>query len=168
MDLRSQLAHVLKGRICWVGIGNPDYGDDVFGLKLAEVIQSIGVSNVVIAGNTPERWVETISHERFDHVVFLDAVEFGGESGSVVFLNSHEIETKFPQVSTHKISLGMLAKLIEVNGTTKVWLLGVQPQSMKTAEGMSNRVKITLDILKDVIGEVLGAAALEKAGELSK
>ena len=157
-DLRQQLQQCFKGRVCLMGLGNVLYGDDGFGVRLAEELKSeirspksegnpksegrsedpgsscsdFGLwRHVIVAGTTPERVIGRVADESFDHVIFLDAVEFGGAPGSVVFLNSGEMTARFPQISTHKISLGLLTKWAEVNGKTKAWLLGVQPESRK-------------------------------------
>jgi hydrogenase 3 maturation protease len=87
-------------------------------------------------------------------VIFLDAVDFGGSPGATIFLNAGQIAVRFPQISTHKISLGLLAKSIEANGTTKAWLLGVQPQSLKPGESLSPAVQGTLELLRELLIEV--------------
>ena len=46
-------------------------------------------------------------------------MEFGSAPGSVVLLDSDEMAARFPQISTHKISLGLLSKQIEANGQTQ-------------------------------------------------
>ena len=65
--------------------------------------------DVIVAGTAPDRYVGRVADDGFDHVVFLDAVDFGGAPGSAVFLSANEIAGRFPQISTHKISLGALA-----------------------------------------------------------
>jgi hydrogenase 3 maturation protease len=98
----------------------------------------------------------------FDHVIFLDAVEFGGAPGSVVLLDSEEMAARFPQVSTHKLSLGLLARQIETNGQAKAWLLGVQPESLRQGEQLSPTVKATLQLLLELMTDVslVGRAVL--------
>jgi hydrogenase maturation protease len=88
-------------------------------------------------------------------VLFVDAVEMGALPGAAVFLESHEMVTRYPQISTHKISLGILARLIERNGRTRVFLLGVQPESVPITADLSIPVKTTLAILQDLLAEVL-------------
>ena len=148
-DLRHQLESSLQGRVGFIGLGNLDYGDDGFGVCLAEELIAEGVPDVIIAGTAPDRWIGQAG--RSDHVVFLDAVEFGGEPGSVVFLDCAQIATRFPQISTHKISLGLLAQWAESNGTTKAWLLGVQPQSLKPAPQLTPALQKTLEALCDLL-----------------
>ncbi len=255
VDLREQLSHCLQGRICLMGIGNPDCGDDGFGVRLAkelgrdlslnsaegdgflpfpsysyqspltgvppnqsgtsslintglqpggqspaeagkpfqrfissgEAVKTAGVAvdrtvtglkpgvnerygpvgqealrsaptgnvEVIIAGNAPERFIGRCRDEAYDHVVFLDAVDFRGVPGSVVFLDSDEMAARFPQVSTHKISLGSMAKWIESNGSTRVWLLGVQPASLARGPRLSEPVQRTFELLAQVCGQLL-------------
>lgn len=149
-DLREQMRTCLQGRVCLMGLGNVDYGDDGFGVRLAEGLIAAGVADVIVAGTSPDRWIGRLADPGFDHIVFLDAVEFGGKAGSVVLLDSGEMAARFPQVSTHKISLGVLARWAEVNGTTKAWLLGVQPESLKPGRQLGSTLQKTLDILSEL------------------
>ena len=150
-NLREQLEHCFQGRVCLMGLGNVDYGDDGLGVRLAETLAADGLPEVVVAGTTPERFIGRVANAGYDHVIFLDAVEFGGTSGSVVFLDSEGMAARFPQVSTHKISLGVLAKWVEANGTTKAWLLGVQPESLKAGVGLTPTIQTTLEMLADLL-----------------
>lgn len=156
-DLCQQLESVLRGRVAIVGVGNTDYGDDGFGVRLAEQLASSGLAGVIVAGNTPERFIGRIADEGFDTVLFLDAVEFGAAPGSAVLLDSDEMAAKFPQLSTHKISLGLLSTWVESNGTTKAWLLGVQPESLKAAVGLTNTMQTTLDVLTELLSGLMSA-----------
>lgn len=153
-DLREQLRDRLRDRVCFLGLGNTDYGDDGFGVRLAEELIHAGVGEVVVGGTAPERWIGRITTGGFDHLIFLDAVEFGGAPGSVVFLNSQEIATRFPQISTHKISLEVLAGLAEEGGTTRAWLLGVQPEGLRMGEQLTPTVNTTLSLLRDLLLEI--------------
>ncbi len=178
LDLRVQLQQLLQGRVCLMGLGNVDYGDDGFGARLAEELKSevrspksevrkksegrreapsgshsdFGLqSRVIIVGTAPERHLGRVADEGFDHLVFLDAVEFGGAPGSVILLNSDEMAARFPQISTHKLSLGLLAKQAEANGRTKAWLLGVQPGSLKLGQSLSPTIQATLELLLELL-----------------
>ena len=153
-DLRQQLAELLQGRVCLMGLGNVDSGDDGFGIRLAERLLEGGMPEVVIAGTTPENHVGRVADQGFDRLIFLDAVEFGASPGSVALLNAREICARYPQISTHRISLGVLAKWIRATSRTKVWLLGVQPQSIKQGETITATVSATLDLLRTLLLEL--------------
>jgi len=154
-NLREQLRQCLTGSFCLMGIGNPDYGDDGFGVLLAEELEEAGIPGVIIAGANPERYIGKVTDDGCDSLLFLDAVDFGGAPGSVIFLNSGEIAARFPQVSTHKISLGLMAKLAEETGRTKAFLLGVQPESLQATEQLTPTVQATLELLSGLFDELL-------------
>jgi len=199
-DLREQLQQCFQGRVCLLGLGNVEYGDDGFGVRLAEELEkaetrrpkaegnpnsegrgrrpgsgqsdfgfrpSFGLrpsgfgfqGGVIVAGTEPERFTCRISAEGCDHVIFLDAVEYGGTPGSVVLLNSDEMATRFPQISTHKLSLGLLARQVEAARRTKAWLLGVQPESLKPAGVLSPTVQATLELLFELLRSCLESSS---------
>ena len=63
-DLRGQLQQTLRGRVCLMGLGNTDYGDDGFGVRLAKAVERAGERGefpfapcVIIAGTTPEHFI---------------------------------------------------------------------------------------------------------------
>ncbi len=116
-------------------------------------------SHVIVAGTTPERLIGRVTEADFDHVVFLDAVEFGGAPGSVVLLNSGEMAARFPQISTHKLSLGLLARQVEARGRTKAWLLGLQPASVKPGEELTLIVQATLELLLEIVRDCLARSS---------
>jgi hydrogenase 3 maturation protease len=151
-DLRQQLQSFVGSRVCFMGLGSLGGGDDGFGVRLAEALTRAGVPDAIIAGTAPEQLVGRCLDKGFDHLVFLDAVDFGGAAGSVVLLNSQEMAARFPQVSTHRLSLGLLAKYAETGGKLRVWLLGAQPGSLKPSPALSPAVQTTLGILAELIG----------------
>lgn len=175
LDLCDQLAVLARGRVCLMGLGNEDYGDDGLGVVLArEFARTFSASSeggpdtapsfaagaavtnapvVIIAGTAPERCLSRFSDREFDHVVFFDAVEFGGEPGSAILLEGEAIAARFPQISTHKLSLGLLARWVESRGA-KAWLLGVQPASLRPTRTISSSVQATLAILNGLLAEV--------------
>ena len=157
--LREQIQSSLCGRVCFIGLGNPDGGDDGFGVQLAEALARAGAPHVVLGGTAPELLVVRCADQGFDHLVFLDAADFGAAPGSVVFLNSQQMAARFPQISTHRLSLGMLAKCVESGGTTRAWLLGAQPASLQPAPALSPALQTTLAILAELIGDILNANA---------
>lgn len=173
-DLHDRLRQILQGRACLVGVGNVDLGDDGLGVRLAESLMAGPRSDspaaggfarsrfgfeLLNAGTTPERWLSPLAGGGFDHVVFLDAVEFGGRPGAVVLLDAGQLAARFPQVSTHKLALGLLAGWLQRCGGTRVWLLGVQPAMLRAGEGLSEPVQRTLDLLRQLIAGVSGEAA---------
>jgi hydrogenase maturation protease len=148
-----EVLRALEGPVCWVGLGNADLGDDGVGVRLAEALAR-GGARAVVAGLAPERWIETLTGGGFARVVFLDAVEFAGEPGAVVWMEAGDLAARYPQVSTHRLSLGMLARMLEDRGV-RVSLLGVKPLSLKPGAGLSEPVRRTLELLAGMLTDAL-------------
>ena len=164
-DLREQLQQCFQGHVCLMGLGNVDHGDDGFGVRLVEALAeadgrsadtcpSDGAPEYVVAGTAPERFVGGAAGAGCNHLIFVDAVDFGGVPGSAILLDSEQMSARYPQISTHKISLGLLAKWAEANGTTKAWLLGVQPESLRPGGELTPTVKATLELLRELVQNV--------------
>ena len=100
-NLREQVEHTLHGRVCLMGIGNGGYADDGFGLHLAQALVNAGVPDVIVAGSSPERYLGMVEDMKPDQLVFLDAVDFGAEPGSVVLhglsADRNPVSRKFPR-----------------------------------------------------------------------
>jgi hydrogenase maturation protease len=153
-NLHETLKEVLKGRTAFVGIGNVDFCDDGSGVRLAEALADSGLPDVLIARTVPENYVTTLAQGGYENVVLMDVVSTGAEPGSVVFLDSAEVKIRFPQISTHKLSLATLTQLIESESPARVWLLGIQPQSVKQGSGLSKIVETTLKFLKIILLDI--------------
>lgn len=158
-NLRDDLERCLRGRVCVVGVGNPDRGDDGFGLRLAEALRDLGCPDVILAERTPERWMGRLTRSGFQTVLFLDAVDMGAAPGSAALLEAAEIVARYPQISTHKLCLGTLARLIEADGQTHALVLGVQPVAVHQVGDLSERVQTSLQILRDLLAEILSVHA---------
>jgi hydrogenase maturation protease len=154
-DLRQQLAEILRNRAAVAGVGNPDFGDDGAGVWLAEALPTAGCRDVFVAGTTPEQLAPQLARRGFKRILFLDAVDFGGRPGEVIMLDGREIQSRFPQVSTHKISLGTVARMIEQEYGAGVWLLGIQPKSLHPGRA-SEVVQKTVRLLAEMLREILG------------
>jgi hydrogenase maturation protease len=203
LELRTQLQQCFQGRVCLMGLGNVDGGDDGFGVRLAEALTGLAPETsdapseregfslcssprpsppeeeseehrareldfrVLVAGTTPERFIGRVTEAGFDHLIFLDAVEFSGAPGAVAFLNAEEMTSRFPQVSTHKLSLGLLAKWVESGGKTKVWLLGAQPESLRPGAALSPSAQGALELLTQLLHGVFSPShpREERVGE---
>jgi len=126
----ENLSEILIGRTAFLGMGNVDRGDDGAGMALAQKLLESGISNVFLGGTNPEKNLPSIRDGGYDTVFLLDAAHMGAEPGSIAILDAREIQSTFPVVSTHKISAGMLARLITEGNRTSVWLIGIQPETI--------------------------------------
>jgi hydrogenase 3 maturation protease len=123
-------------------------------------------TSILLAANDPERVLPQIVDGQFDHVVFIEAVDFGGRPGAVTVLRSEEILTRFIRTGPQTLPLGPLAERIESNGHTKTWVLGVQPASLRQDRPLSQSVQTTFQALVRLISQATGLAPLMECRSL--
>ncbi len=143
------------GRVCVVGVGNSQRADDGAGVFIAQTLQAAGLEDVIVADTTPERWMTTLTAGAYDTLLFVDAVSVPAEPGAAVLMDAAEIQSQFPQVSTHRISLGTLARLVASESGARVFLLGVRPGSLGQQPGLSPAVEKTARCLAEILAEAL-------------
>lgn len=156
LDLGQRLDSLTGATVLWLGLGNPDGGDDAVGLRLAERLEAMQVPGVAFAGLHPEQWISRIEIPRGAHLVFLDAADFGAPPGAVAFLSADEMQTRFPQISTHRIALSTLARLVLTRGAAQAWLLGIQPASLRPGQELSPVVEFTASLLTRLLVQRFG------------
>ncbi|HTT69722.1 MAG TPA: hydrogenase maturation protease [Anaeromyxobacteraceae bacterium] len=149
----KDLLDLSRGRTCFIGLGQEGHGDDGFGPRLAtalaERVSACGRSEgprVECAGLAPERHLGALVEEGFEQVVFLDAVDFAGAPGDVLLADAARMLALYPQVSTHRLSLGLLARYLASRGV-QAFLLGVQPSSLAPGRELSPEVAGALEAL---------------------
>jgi hydrogenase maturation protease len=155
-DINETLREILTGSVAFLGIGNSDRGDDGAGIALALLLKQAGVPHVFEGGKEPERLVPLLRDGAFDTVVFLDAVEAGLEPGAAVILDREQMRDRFPQVSTHKLSLASLAGLVAEAAARRIWLIGIQAGSIDLgAAGLEQPVGVVVRALAQGIAGVV-------------
>ena len=120
------------GRVCFMGLGNPDYGDDGFGVRLAEELIKAGIPDVVIAGTAPEqRLGEDRGTGASTTWCFSTRLILRRRPDRWFVMDAREIAVRFPaDFDSQDLTFGS-GEMVEANGRPKVWLLGVQPGSVK-------------------------------------
>jgi len=159
-DLLTQLK-AFRGRRLWLlGVGNPERGDDGFGVKLAEALRERlggedGPVRALDVGTSPERWVGRAVSQGCEELVLADAVDFGGSPGDLFLAQASELPARATGAATHRVPLSLLARYAEGLGA-RAWLLGVQPGSLDPGAALSPEVKGTLESLAGILGLALG------------
>lgn len=130
-------------RLLVVGVGNPSRGDDAAGLMLGRgVAEALGAA--YLAGeDVPEHYTDQMRTGPAIQVLFVDAVDMGMLPGHIALLRVEDIDDT--SVSTHKVSLAVLARLIEAMSGKQVRLLGIQPQSLGWGHEMSEPVRAAVE-----------------------
>jgi hydrogenase maturation protease len=137
-----------------IGIGNPLRKDDGIGIvlleKLVEIKDDLPDDIEYIDGGTGGM---NLLHlfARFDIVVFIDAVNFGGEIAESKFFNSEDVISKNIQIkiSTHGSDILKIIQLSKELGENpdEIFIFGVQPQDMTPGTRLSHEIQENIDLL---------------------
>jgi len=152
MDLNKLFKSCRK--IAMVGVGNEDKGDDGAGVEIVRRLQEkIESPNLLLieAGKVPENFTKEIKEFEPVITVLIDAADFGGRPGEVIFAPPDSI--RGAAFSTHTLPLSVLADYIQRESGSKVFLLGIQPKQTKLGEKLSAEVESTVSELAEKIAE---------------
>ncbi len=157
-DIRERLEELIADRkIVLMGVGNEVRGDDAFGVMLGERIEHRIEPTVFVTHDLPEDYAVKAADLKPDVVLVLDAIDFHGEPGEVHLVAAKDVPPT-PGV-THRPSLEMMARFIELDAGAETWVLGVQPRmdALGVGDEMSEPVARALDELEELLVELLSA-----------
>jgi len=130
----------LKKPILIVGIGNPLMGDDGAGAYLVDLMTAQKKRTASI--NTlevPENYMGPMVKSGAATILLVDAADMGEKPGTVKLYPSDKIEET--GVSTHSISIGLIAQTLKSETGADVMLLGIQPKMVTLVEGLTEEVQ---------------------------
>lgn len=158
--LRAELTDLIHGRsVVLMGVGNELRGDDAFGVTLAERIEDDVSVAVFVCHDLPEDYAVKAADLKPDAVIVLDAADFGGEPGDARLIRAEDIPPT-PGV-THRPSLEMMARFLELDAGAATWVLGAQPDMERVGLGatMSEQIARVIDDLAELLLDLLGPTA---------
>lgn len=151
----TNLSDILKGKVVFVGIGNPLRGDDGFGPRLIEELKGRIGEVCIDVGSAPESFTGKIVKGKPDTILLIDAVHLGLNPGDYSILKKEEIlKSGF---STHDISPNLFIEYLENQSGAQIYLLGVQPADISFGAEMSEPVKVAVVKLAEDLREALNA-----------
>lgn len=112
-----------------LGLGNPVLSDDSVGLRVVEALQSRELEGVDVRECFSDLDIfEGLAS--YDHVIFVDAVESGGEPGTVYEVSLSEIG---PKLSTHNFDLNLIKYIESMEGSgPQITVLAVEVKDIQT------------------------------------
>lgn len=142
-----------------LGVGNPLFGDDGFGIEVVRRLRERGeiASVEILDGGTAGIYLLPELEDR-DHVVLVDAVNFGGAPGEIIRLRNDEIPRALGlKLSEHQVTVKEVLALLELLDSRPgdVLLIGVQPAQLRFAEPLTGAVEAAIDrVCEMVVAEV--------------
>ena len=145
----TKLENRLQGKVSIVGIGNRLRGDDGVGPEIIKRVENPLPSLLLFdVGEVPENYLGKIVKQKPDAIVFIDAVDFDAPPGTIKVIETDDIRNE--SLSTHNVSLNLVAEYLQRETSADIFLLGIQPEttefgreiSLPVREGLEKVVKM--------------------------
>ena len=159
----EDLSEIIKTskKIVFCGIGNSLRGDDAFGIIVARRLEkNIHTRDILVldCGETPEMFLDKIAGFNPDTIIFIDAVDFGGNHGDLIITDPHS--TLGNTLSTHNLPLKLLwLYLKERLGNANMYLIGVQPAETSLGSKPSRKIVERAFRLSDYLSSLLSSGS---------
>lgn len=154
--LKSDIAKRIKGKTAIVAIGNILRGDDGLGTKLIELLKARNLAaSLFDCGTAPENYIFPILSTSCDTVILIDAADLKASPGTISVLDLEKISNV--SFSTHSPSPRLFTDLLNTGKEDmNIFVICIQPKSTLLGDSVSGEVMVSLNMLSDVFGEVLG------------
>lgn len=137
------------GTTLYIGIGNRLRGDDYAGLFVSEQINACGNISVLLAGDNPEDAYDEALKLKPAKAVFIDAAEMGLPAGTLQVLYEDTLSER--SMTTHKMPVPLISRLIREETGADVVILGIQPACVDFNAPMTESVKFSCETAARII-----------------
>ena len=148
-SLLAELQKVLVGRVCIVGVGNRQRGDDGAGCLLIDLIANRVGAICLDAGVAPENFLEKVARAEPDTVLIVDAGRFGGCPGEMRVFKETDVGPG--GLSTHALSLQMACEYIRARTQAHTYVVAVEPTGSKLGGSICPAVEEAMIRLAEVL-----------------
>ena len=138
-DLQEFILKAEQQLLLFVGIGNVLRKDDGVGVYISRKIRETERISVLTVEVSIENYIGKINRINPEILILIDCLDLGQPPGTCRLLSLDKIVDQ--TFNTHNISLNRLGDFFRM----KVWVLGIQPQSVDFGEHLSEPVKETAD-----------------------
>ena len=128
-----------------LGVGNPLFGDDGFGIEVVRRLQQLvnrGDVDIIDGGTAGIYLIPLLENRR--RVILVDAVDFKGVPGQILQAWDDEIPRRIGvRLSEHQVNLHEILALLDLLSAQPqtLELIGVQPRHFRFGEGLSPEVE---------------------------
>lgn len=159
-DSMDAVGRELRGRLTGkrfgiVGIGNAVRGDDGAGCLLVERLQGRLDVPLVDCGEVPENYGGWVERRGLEAVVYVDAIDFGGEPGEVRIVPLTRLMES--ATTTHTLSLHYVIRFLEEEWSGDAVLVGIQPASWGIGDPLCEEVAAGVRRLEEILLDIGGA-----------
>ncbi len=155
-QLSEQLERWRGSTVVILGIGNTLKGDDGAGPLLCEQLAGRVSSQVIDTGTVPENYIQPIVTTRPDHLIIVDAVDFGAAPGTVRLFQPQDINSV--AFSTHALSPRLFLDVLRRETGADICLIGIQPGHTELGQPVCPAVQESVRMLADLMAGIFPRA----------
>jgi len=100
---------------------------------------------LIDAGEVPENYTGAVTKAKPDTVIIIDAADFSGRPGEIKLFKAEEISGA--GLATHSMSLNIFAAYLKQETGAEVFLLAIQPKTIKAGSRLSGEVRSSISNL---------------------
>jgi len=100
---------------------------------------------LIDAGEVPENYTGAVTKAKPDTVIIIDAADFSGRPGEIKLFKAEEISGA--GLATHSMSLNIFAAYLKQETGAEVFLLAIQPKTIKAGSRLSREVRSSISNL---------------------
>ena len=157
----AELKERLYGRVILLGVGNEQRSDDAVGSLIAKTLNNTNNFFSIDCGDIPENYTGPVREYQPDTILFIDAVDFGGQPGEVIFLEPEALEDN--RFNTHRPSLRLVMEYLKIETGSEISFIGIQPGTIVPGSGLTPAVEDTKNFVITAITEFLDMMSDEDA-----
>jgi hydrogenase 3 maturation protease len=150
--LPALLSRTRGKRLVLVGVGNALRGDDALGCALVDRLEGRTRATLIDAGDVPENYLDVVEAARPEVIVIIDAVALGACPGDVALIEIEQLAGV--RVTTHNTSLALVAQALKARTHSDVFILAIQPGTIRLGASLSPEVRATLQALDTLLQEL--------------
>ncbi|MGD9518109.1 MAG: hydrogenase maturation protease [Armatimonadota bacterium] len=155
----------MADRIVVLGVGNELRSDDAVGVIVARRIADLSpMENVTVVEGHTGGLNLLFDLEEADWAIIVDALDLGTQPGTVAVFEADEADVRVVEraASLHHVSLADVLELARLSGlTTRVTIVGVQPDSTLPGDRLSDAVANRVDELVDIVWRLITQTAAQ-------
>ena len=151
----------MKNSCLIIGVGNILRRDDGIGPAVIERLRAEPISSVDLRDGATDGLTVIEYLKPYQRAVIIDAVDMQAEPGTIRMFTPEEaiINIKAEALSTHGFGLAEVLKLMQsLEIKTELKIIGVQPESIEFGEGLTEKVKVRVEEIAELVKEEIKLA----------
>ncbi len=151
--MKIKLENILKKdltKILLAGVGNVLRSDDGVGVYIVSGIEGHNNLSKLLVEVSIENYINKINSIAPDILVIADCIDFNREPGYADIIPVEQ--TNEFNISSHNITLKRVSEFLKM----KVYVLGVQPASLRVGENLTPVVKESAEKIIKIMNEIAG------------